>query len=182
MKITVRSIVIWACVIAALALVLATAALGLLVDMPSDPTLKLDYLKFALEVYKAIGIGFLITILGALIPHILPEAKYEFDKLKEGREVFSKAKTGIDYLPYRLAELNFKDSMDHLETVHQLKHLAAVYLQDSSQVGEWRYKPYYRIVEFRNAVEKRTPSGWDSLTREERLGLLLQVQEKLEKK
>lgn len=181
MKITVRSIVIWACVRAALALILATTALGVLVDLPSDPALRLEYYRFALEVYKAIGLGFLITILGALIPQILPEAKYEFDKLKEGREVFSKAKTGIDYLPYQLAELNFKDSMDHLETVHQLKHLAKVYLEDSSQVGGWRYEPYYRITRFRDAVKERTPSGWDSLTREERLDILLRVQEELEK-
>ena len=128
MKITVRSIVIWACVIAALIFVLATVSFALLIDMPSDPTLKLEYLKFAIEVYKVIGIGFLITILGVLIPQILPEAKYEFDKLKEGREIYSKAKTGIDYLPYQLAELNFKDGMNHLKTIHQLKHLALIFI------------------------------------------------------
>jgi len=91
---------------------------------PAYPTLRLEYLKFALEVYKAIGLGFLITLLVAAIPIIMPEARYNFEISKEGRYVYSKAKTGSDYLPYALAALEFKDGIEHIKSIHRLKHLA----------------------------------------------------------
>jgi hypothetical protein len=89
MRVTNKQILIGASAIAGILFVLSSIWAGFFLQLPSDPSLSLEYLKFVLEVYKAIGIGFLIALLGLLIPNILPEAKYEFDKLKDGREIYS---------------------------------------------------------------------------------------------
>jgi hypothetical protein len=93
--------------------------------LPTDPTLRLEYFRFTPEVHKAIGLGFLITPLGVAIPNILPEARYDFETLKEGREIYSRAKIGIDYLPYKLADLDFKDGVvviwEHKDMLYSLR-------------------------------------------------------------
>ncbi len=176
MSVTVKRITITACIIASLFFISTTIWIAYFVSYPTDSALRLEYLKFTLEVYKAIGIGFLITLLGALIPNILPEAKYEFDKLKEGREVYSKAKTGIDYLPFRLAQLSFEDGIKHIEAIHQLKHLADPYIKEMPQVGQWPYDAYATIDSYRKVVVRK-PKEWDEITRDQRLEMLLKPSE-----
>lgn len=138
------------------------------------PTLRLEYLKFTLEVYKAIGLGFLITLLVAAIPNIMPEARYNFEISKEGRDVYSKAKTGSDYLPYALAALEFKNGIEHIESIHRLKHLADAYIEESPKAGKWPYDVYARIVAYRDVVEGQ--KDWDTLSSQKRLELLGNVE------
>lgn len=145
MKITVRLITIGATVTALILFIASTIWMGSYLSLPSDSTQRLEYLKFTLEVYKAIGLGFLITLLGVAIPHLLPEARYGFETLKEGREIYSKAKTGIDYLPYKLASLDFKNGIEHIESIHRLKHLADAYIEESPKVGKWPYDAMPRL-------------------------------------
>jgi hypothetical protein len=85
MKITVKNIMVFGGIIAFLLFIAATSWMATCVEIPSDPEMRLKYYEFMLEVYQAIDIGFLIALLGALIPHIFTETKYEFDKRKEGR-------------------------------------------------------------------------------------------------
>jgi hypothetical protein len=128
MKITTRQITIGAIVTALILFVASTIWMGDFLSPPTDSTLRLEYLKFTLEVYEAIGLGFLITLLGVAIPNNVPQARYDFETLKEGRGIYSKAKTGIDYPPYKLADLDFKNRIAHIESVHCLKHLADAYI------------------------------------------------------
>jgi len=58
----------------------------------------------------------------------LPEVRFDFEPLKEGREIYSKAKAGIDYVPYKLADTDFKAGIEYIENIHRLKHLADAYL------------------------------------------------------
>lgn len=172
-KISIRIIIIIATIITAILFIVCTIWVISILELPDDNSLRLEYLKFILELYKVIGIGFLVTLLGTLIPNILPEAKYEFDKLKEGREIFSKAKTGIDYLPYRLAELNFKESLEYIESIHRLKHLADIYLNELPKVGKWPYDPFEKIAVIRNLVLSKS-KNWDKMSRESKLKILRQ--------
>jgi hypothetical protein len=170
MKITVKQITIGATVAALILFVIASIWMGGYLSLLSDSTQRLEYLKFSLDVYKAIGIGFLITLLGLAIPNILPEARYEFETLKEGREVYSSAKTGIDYLPYKLADLDFKNGIAHIESVHRLKHLADTYIQQFPRAGKWPYDAYARIEAYREVLVRQ--KDWDALPRKKRLELL----------
>jgi hypothetical protein len=149
-------------------LLVVTILIETRLTLPADPTQRLEYLKLILDVYKAIGIGFLIALLGTLVPHLLPEARYEFELLKDGRALYSKAKTGIDYLPYRLSELSFADGIRHIEEVHQLKHLAETYMRETSRVGKFPYDAYQEINVYRQVLVDAAPS-WDDLSREQRL-------------
>lgn len=171
MKLSIRSVVLWAFVITILLLVLVTIA-SFSSDLPATAETRLEYLKFILDIYKAIGLGFLITLLVALVPQILPETKYEFEVVKEGREIFSKAKTGIEYMPYNLALLDFKAAIEHIEMIHQLKHLADAYLDENEKAGNWRYDPYEKIVSIREVVTN-SADKWDKLSRVGKMNLFM---------
>ncbi len=175
MNIKIKTILLWAIIITAILMALVTVW-GFSTDLPTDPVLHLEYLKFILDVYKVIGLGFLITLLGVLIPQILPETKYEFDLVKEGRIVFSKAKTGIDYFPYRLASLDFNDAIQHIEVIHQQKHLTDIYLADSPKVGKWYYDPFAEITRIRRCLIK-TAEEWNMITTSERIRRLEEFKE-----
>lgn len=144
--------------------------------LPNDPELRLEYLNFYLEVYKAIGVAFLVTVLGAIIPQIVPEAKFTFDNIVKGREHYTKAKTGIDYLPYRLPYYNMQEALAHIETIHQTKHLADIYIKEPYRVAKWPYDPYERIVVYRTALINC--SSWDNLPVEKRLEVMQSVEVK----
>jgi hypothetical protein len=173
MKITIAQITVGA-VVAALILFIASSVWMLFfLEPPVDPTLRLEYLKFSLELYKAIGVGFLITLLTATIPQILPEARYSFENSKEGREIYSQAKTGAEYLPYKLPDLDFKTGIEYLEKIHRLKHLADCYPQ-LPHARDWlKNKGYYTIVAYRNALVQQ--NDWDTLSHTERLAILTNI-------
>lgn len=170
---SIRLIIIIVTFVTAILFIVCTIWVMYILELPDDDGLRLEYLKFVLELYKVIGIGFLVTLLGTLIPNILPEAKYKFDKLKEGREIFSKAKTGIDYLPFRLAELGFRESFEHIERIHEVKHLADTYIKDMPQIGKWPYDPYEKITVVRNLVLSKS-KDWDKMSRESKLEIFQQ--------
>lgn len=153
-------------------------------DTAEDHALKLEYLAFKLKVYEAIGIGFLVALLGLLVPNILPEAKYEFNRQKEGRRIFSEAKTGIDYFRYELADLDRQPARDHIHKIHELKHLADTYIKNNPRIANWPYeKPYEAydiIMAYLNLVEDDAVS-WDSLNVEQRKERLSGVQKQIEK-
>src|SRR5437870_727185 len=60
---------------------------------------RIEYYKFYLEAFKVIAVGFGVAVLGILVPAILTEGRYRFERLKESRNAYSEVKTGVDYLP-----------------------------------------------------------------------------------
>ncbi len=80
MKITNKSLISFIFVLSLLIFILSAFWMETKIGIPKGDSIdeqrvKLDYLTFKLNVYKAIGIGFLIAILGLLIPNIFPETK-----------------------------------------------------------------------------------------------------------
>lgn len=179
MKINVKNIVVFGGITAFLLFIAATVWMIYVVEIPPEPQLRLEFYGFMLNVYTTIGVGYLLALLGALIPHILAETKYEFDKRKEGQAMFSQAKTGIEYLPYALAELNRKEGFEHLKKVHNDKHLVDVYQADAPRhYKNWDgNQKYGHIKKYREALQHT--SGWDFLTRDEKLKMLIMVQAQL---
>ena len=175
MKITVRQITIGATIAALLLFIAATFWMIGYLSPVVDPVLRLEYLRFSLEVYKAVGIGFLITLLGVAIPNILPEARYEFENQKASREIYSRVKTGIIYLPYELAEMSLSDASAHIKNLHFQKHMAETYPQ-TFRARRWLNKTAYFKIEAAHMklFEKK---DWDSLSPSDRLKVLLSESE-----
>ncbi|MES9921786.1 MAG: hypothetical protein ABW161_16285 [Candidatus Thiodiazotropha sp.] len=185
MRITINSIAISSIVIAIILFVAATIWMSAVITEPSGDSIeahevRVKYLTFKLDVYKTITIGFLVAILGLLIPNILPEAKYKFELLKEGRRIYSKAKTGIDYFRFELADLNRLSARAHIHEIHEHKHIA-----DEYDIPNWEgiyrkpYGVYKTIMAYLDLVEN-TESPWDTLTFEERRSKLLELHEHIE--
>lgn len=105
--------------------------------------------QYRFEVLKSIGIGFLIALLGLVVPHLLATAKYNFELEKEGRKLYSEAITHIEYLPYEIPEMDFKQAIGHLKQMHQVKHLADLYY-DPTRPG----KKYREMFEEIKAFDK----------------------------
>jgi hypothetical protein len=150
-----------------------------------DHQLILNYLTLKFEVFKAIIIGYLVSVLGLIIPNILPEAKYEFQRKKEGRKIYSKAKTGIDYLPYELADLDKRMAREHIHNIHELKHLADIYIKDDAKITGWPYKKPYGAYEILMAyldLIEDEKNSWDNLDLKSRSKKLLEMNLEIKEK
>lgn len=187
MKITNKKILIYCSVFAFVLFGLAVIWLFIEISIPNantneDHEIVLKYLSFEFDVFKAIIIGYLIAVLGLIIPNILPEIKYEFEMKKKGRKVFSKAKTGIDYLKFELADLNRIEARKHIHQIHELKHLADLYMKEDNKIAKWPYKKpfeaYEIIMEYLNLIEN-TAEPWDKMSISQRRNKLREIDRKI---
>jgi len=147
----------------------------------SSPAERLEYSKLYLEAFKVITISFFVALLGILIPASLREARYRFQKMKESRIAYSKAKTGVAYLPLQLCSLGFIEAAALIQQVHFEKHQAELYEQDLKKYvkhlgvdpQQWGAAHYDRLSAYRTVLEDHV-SDWDSSTSSERIQLLLE--------
>ena len=143
---------------------------------------KLDVALFPtfLDGYKAIGIGFLVAVLVVLLPQLLPEEKYRFERLKDSREAYSKAQTGITYLPNKIAALSLVDSVALLQSVHQDLHVAQTYEELASHLApydtpeKWGPSKYRTLMAIKTTLEERM-EDWDTMLPVERLANLMKA-------
>src|SRR4051812_47169141 len=98
----IRRILFWALMITLLLTILVSIPFY---DVITASKLDIDRGKFFLEVYKIIGVGFLIALLSVVIPYMLAESKESFLRFKESRIAYSEAKTSIIYLPLKLSNI-----------------------------------------------------------------------------
>jgi hypothetical protein len=133
------------------------------------------------DVFKTIIAGVVVAMLGVLIPAVIGEARYAFERMKESRAAYSSAKTGIDYLKLRLSTMDLAEAAAFVQHVHIQKHLAELY--DEFSVHLWRrYKGlktpqmwddemYEKLFLTRDTLECEA-MRWDKLTPEERIAVL----------
>jgi|GEM_PF-4921616 len=150
-KITTK--VFWAALILTIVLLLITLPVLNNLPSPENETIVKFY-AFKFEVIKAILIGLLIGVIGIIIPHILSATKYNFEFRREGRRLYSEVKTGVEYLPYKLPFLNFKESIELIEKIHQLKHLGDLYEDDKGSLYKKTFDQRLRIYEKLEAIRE----------------------------
>src|SRR5213078_30303 len=129
-------------------------------------------------------VGGLVALVGALVPQVLAQAQAEFEKRKDSRTAYSKAKTGIDYLPLRLSTLGLLKAAALIQRVHVYKHEAELYEEllerwlrrrdDNRTSVQWGSDMYDTLFAIRELLEQHA-LDWDSLTPDQRLKLLLTV-------
>ena len=130
-----------------------------------------------LDGYKAIGIGFLVALLAVVIPQLLPEEKYRFERLRDSREAYSKAQTGVAYLPNKLAVLGYSESVALLQSVHEHLHIAQTFSELSLHLApydtpeNWGPSKFRTLVAVKDVLQTHLPS-WDTYSPEQRLRLL----------
>lgn len=109
--------------------------LMVLVPIPPDSAARLQYLQFYYEAFKTLLVGFVVAVLAVVIPHHLNEARYTFERLKDSRRAYSEAHTGITYLEYRLAVLDYGAAIALIEDIHVKKHMAETYDELAVHLG-----------------------------------------------
>ncbi len=139
--------------------------------------LKVDLFTTFVDGYKTIGIGFLVAVLGVIIPQLLPEEKYRFERLRDSREAYSRAQTGITYLPHRMADLQYMDAVKLLQSTHESLHLAQTYEELAQHLApydkpeKWGPSKYRTLMAIKEVMQGHA-QAWDSLSREDRLSQL----------
>lgn len=142
---------------------------------------QLAIYRFDLDLFKTIVAGFLVAMLGILIPASIAEASNNFKRLKESRAAYSKAKTGLDYLALRLCTAQLSEAHDIVQEVHFYKHQAVLYPEFKQHIKDryescisadkWDEVTYKKLRNTRVLLKKHA-SGWDNLTAPERLEIL----------
>ncbi len=163
---------------AAMLLLLRYSARQLDTAMPAAQ--KIEYYKLYVEVLKAIVVGFGAAILGILIPAILAEARYSFERLRDSRKAYSEAKTAGDYLALRICTLDLKAAAALLQRAHVCKHEAELYPELKQHLRrrsikkspeQWGDALYSQYVDVRELLESNS-RDWDHLTPDARLSLV----------
>jgi hypothetical protein len=137
--------------------------------------------KFNLEMFKAILAGFVVAMLGLLIPLGITEARNNFERLKESRIAYSKAKTGLDYLALSLSTANLPEAHELVRMAHYDKHQAVLYPEFKQHIKDrydnlirwedWDKVAYSKLRNTRILLKKNA-AKWDQMTPSERLHIL----------
>jgi hypothetical protein len=166
--------------IATIILLLAATLLVAIVENRAVDAAAIERYKLYLEVFVLILGGFLVAMLGIIIPRMLAEIRADLEHAKAARAAYSEAKTGFDYLKSRLVSMKLSKAMVHLQSVHTKKHFAELfpeferYLSNSEGPAVahiWTRRFYNSLLRTRKMMQARA-SDWDDLTPEQRLALL----------
>jgi hypothetical protein len=144
----------------------------------TDGNLALSEREFFLKAYEAIGVGFLAALLGAIIPHVLAETRDSFERFKDSRITYSRAKTSIIYLPEKLTGLEFPTAVSAIRDAHENLHLCETYQWELLKHLHWHPHPetwidrnYWDLTAIHRAVDFNV-SRWPQLSAKQRLETL----------
>jgi hypothetical protein len=163
-------------------LIIAIGCVALLERARPDPS-RVDYYKLYVDIFKIILAGFLVAMLGVLIPAVTAEARYDFERLKASRVAYSRAKTGVDYLKLRIASMKLAEASAQVQEVHFHKHKAELYdelqlhldrrypTEMRMDVDKWDEMMYQKLFLIREVLEKEA-EHWDGMKPTERIKLI----------
>lgn len=146
----------------------------------------IEFYKLFLDFVKNVLIGFLIAVLGILIPQMIPFKRFDLEVSKKAKEIYSEAKTEMECFAYKFQYMDDVNKiLQFLQEVQQKKHLADVYHEYLPNVNpEGKYpaqriwpkdlKPYNRITNIRNIVQENS-SDWKELSPDKRFKIINEV-------
>lgn len=149
----------------------------------SSDNLKLIDVLF--NVYKSIVVGFVVGILGFLVPQYYKQARDNFEREREARRLFSCVETGVSYLPDRISVTGkMEEALKHLEELHVQKHELLVfkndfiknrdlgkYVESDKGLDGWSQKTYLRLRAIRLAL-RDFPEDWGAGSAKEKCAYL----------
>ena len=149
-----------------------------MVPLPSVPALRLQYMQLYAEVGQTLLAGVVVAVLVVAIPHSLNAAKYRFGRLRASRRAYSEAHTGVTYLPYRLAALDYGAAIALIERVHVRKHIAESYDELAEHLRRKGEDPSHWSDRLAGTLDRLTkeigpqPERWVALSPTQRVQLL----------
>jgi hypothetical protein len=166
---------------ATVSLIVVAIAVTFRLQMVRPDADRLPFLNFELDMFKAILAGFVVGMLGILIPAVASEARQRFEQRKASRVAYSEAKTGVDYLKLRLAAVSLAEAAAALQKAHFLKHQAELYddfpewlekrYDGKKTAKQWDEEMYGKLFCARQALEENA-EAWDQLNPAQRIALL----------
>jgi hypothetical protein len=150
------------------------AFLWLWVQFPPSPqeTLRVQYLAQYVAVVQVIAVGVVVTLVSVIIPLMLPEARDRFERYKESRQAYSRAKTAVIYLPDRVAHVDREKAFLLVEEAHREIHLAETfgdviiekgYLNWFGNPDLWLFYNYWQVVAVAEVLRK---TDWSATNRD----------------
>lgn len=166
---------------ATITLIVVAGAITFTIEVARPGTNRLSFLNFELSMFKTILAGFVVGMLGILVPAVASEARQRFEQRKESRVAYSEAKTGVDYLKLRLATANLAEAAAELQRAHFRKHQAELFddfpewlvkrYGAKKTADQWDVEMYGKLFCTRKALEENA-NAWDKLSPAQRIVLL----------
>ena len=94
---------------------------------PDEGQLRVQYLEQYVNLIQIIAVGIVVTLLSIIIPMIIAEDKAKFERYKDSRLAYSKAKTAVLYLADRVQTVDKKTAFALIEEAHRELHLAETF-------------------------------------------------------
>lgn len=137
--------------------------------LPEDDTSRVLYMAHYVEVIQIIAVGVIVTLLSVIIPIMLPEARDRFERYKESRQAYSRAKTAVMYLPDKVLSTNRKTAFKLVEEAHRELHFAETFEQviiDKGYLYWFKYPKLWVLYNYWQIVAVATVlrnTDWDSM-------------------
>ena len=178
-----------------------TTELASMAKPPAEP-IRVRYLEQYIELFRIIVVGVVVALASVLIPLVYSQAKAKFERYKEARSAYSRAKTAVLYLADRVLkaesqasgagsqeiEESASEAFELIERAHRELHLAETFEDDIINQGflDWYDEPriwvlhnYWSIVAvaaalrwYRDPIEKGN-SGDDLRTKLKATGTMV---------
>ncbi|HNP30429.1 MAG TPA: hypothetical protein PKK23_15390 [Nitrospirales bacterium] len=133
------------------------------------------------DALSAIGIGFLVTLLGTIIPNLIIESRDNFERAKQSRIAYNQAKTSVIYLPGTLAVLEYGEAMAVLQESHRKLHIAETYGKELDKYLKWygdkmiwTDQTYWELTAVRTLLQSRA-NEWNGQSVGARTGMIDEV-------
>jgi hypothetical protein len=136
--------------------------------LPPDDAVRVQYLAQYVALVQVIAVGVVVTLLGVIIPLMLPGARDRFERFKESRQAYSRAKTAVIYLPDRVVKVDREKAFLLVEKAHREIHLAETfedviikkgYLRWFANPDLWLLYNYWQIVAVATVLREYDWSG-----------------------
>ena len=96
--------------------------------LPDHQTLRVSYLEQYIKFVQILLVSVFVTIISAIIPHIISRERDRFEQYKESRLAYSRAKTAVLYLPDRVVSVDDREKAFLLvEKAHRELHFAETF-------------------------------------------------------
>ena len=162
-------------------LIVTASIITVMLELNPSWARQLRLFEFELNMFKVIVAGFVVSMLGILIPAVAIETREQFERRKESRIAYSEAKTGVDYLKLRLAAVNLAEAENALRGAHFQKHQAELFdeftewlekrYDGKMTADQWNEMMYAKLFRARQVLENNAET-WDKLNPAQRIALL----------
>lgn len=95
--------------------------------VPDDEAMRILYLEHYVAVVQVIVVGVFVGLVSVILPVMLPNARDRFERYKQSRLAYSRAKTAVLYLADRVINVDEEKAFILVEEAHRELHFAETF-------------------------------------------------------